>query len=494
KDPAECGLGEGIGAVGGGQQCPPVPRCAPPDAVVWPQAVGQVQELAALCSRSRVPMVPFGTGTGLEGGVNAVQGGVCFDLSRMDAITELSLEDFSVAVEPGVTRKALNNYLRDTGLWFPVDPGADASLCGMAATGASGTNAVRYGTMRPNVLNLRVVLPDGRLLHTAGPGRQPRWALGTPGMAGRHPGESRSRAPRRKRAAGYDLTSLFVGSEGTLGFLTQATLRLHPLPEATAVTIATFPSVRAAVSCTVQVLQAAVPVARIEFLDEVMAGACSRLSGMELPAAATLLLELHGSQQSLEEQQQQAEELVRLNGGCGQGWAQEPEERGRLWAMRHNAWYAALALRPGCQGYSTDVCVPISRLPDVVVATKQDLQDCGLTGPMVGHVGDGNFHCILVFDAQDAAESQRVRAFAQRLGRWGWEPRGRGQKGLWHPLSPLSRRRALAAGGTCTGEHGVGLGKRDLLREELGQEGLDTLRRIKSALDPHNLMNPGKVL
>ncbi|XP_053934664.1 probable D-lactate dehydrogenase, mitochondrial isoform X1 [Cuculus canorus] len=331
--------------------------CAPPDVVVWPQAVGQVQELAALCYRSRVPMVPFGTGTGLEGGVNAVQGGVCFDLSRMDAITELSLEDFSVVVEPGVTRKALNNYLRDTGLWFPVDPGADASLCGMAATGASGTNAVRYGTMRPNVLNLRVVLPDGRLLHTAGPGRQ-----------------------ARKRAAGYDLTSLFVGSEGTLGFLTQATLRLHPLPEATAVTIATFPSVRDAVSCTVQVLQAAVPIARIEFLDEVMAGACSRYSGLELPAAATLLLELHGSQHSLVEQQQQMEDMVQLNGGRGLAWAQEPEERRRLWAMRHSAWYAALALRPGCQGYSTDVCVPISRLPDVVVETQRDLQDCGLTG------------------------------------------------------------------------------------------------------------------
>uniref|UniRef100_A0A8D0F7I5 Probable D-lactate dehydrogenase, mitochondrial n=1 Tax=Strix occidentalis caurina TaxID=311401 RepID=A0A8D0F7I5_STROC len=388
--------------------------CAPPDAVVWPQAVGQVQELAALCYRCRVPMVPFGTGTGLEGGVNAVQGGVCFDLSRMDAIAELSLEDFSVAVEPGVTRKALNSHLRGTGLWFPVDPGADASLCGMAATGASGTNAVRYGTMRPNVLNLRVVLPDGRLLHTAGPGRQPR-----------------------KRAAGYDLTSLFVGSEGTLGFLTQATLRLHPLPEAVAVTTATFPSVRAAVACTVQVLQAAVPVARIEFLDEVMVGACSRFSGLELPAAATLLLELHGSRHSLAEQQRQ--EIVQLNGGSGLAWAEEPEERGRLWAMRHSAWYAALALRPGC--------------------------------PMVGHVGDGNFHCLLIFDAQDPAEAQRVHTFTQRLG-----------------------RRALAAGGTCTGEHGVGLGKRALLLEELGQEGLDTLCRIKAALDPHNLMNPGKVL
>ncbi|XP_027502775.1 probable D-lactate dehydrogenase, mitochondrial [Corapipo altera] len=349
---------------------------------------------------------------------------------------------------PGVTRKALNSHLRGTGLWFPVDPGADASLCGMAATGASGTNAVRYGTMRPNVLNLRVVLPDGRLLHTAGPGRQ-----------------------ARKRAAGYDLTSLFVGSEGTLGFLTQATLRLHPLPEATAATIASFPGVGAAVACTVQVLQAAVPVARIEFLDEVMAEACGRYSGMGLPVAATLLLELHGSRNSLAEQQRQTEEIVRLNGGSGLAWAEEPEERGRLWAMRHNAWYAALALRPGCQGYSTDVCVPISRLPDVVVETKQDLQDSGLTGPMVGHVGDGNFHCILVFNTQDPEEAQRIHAFTQRLG-----------------------RRALAAGGTCTGEHGVGLGKRALLLEELGQEGLDTLRSIKAALDPHNLMNPGKVL
>uniref|UniRef100_A0A8B9FWV0 Probable D-lactate dehydrogenase, mitochondrial n=1 Tax=Amazona collaria TaxID=241587 RepID=A0A8B9FWV0_9PSIT len=422
--------------------------CAPPDAVVWPHAVGQVQELAALCYRYRVPMVPFGTGTGLEGGVNAVQGGVCFDLSHMDTIMELSLEDFSVSVEPGVTRKALNSYLRGTGLWFPVDPGADASLCGMAATGASGTNAVRYGTMRPNVLNLRVVLPDGRLLHTAGAGRQPR-----------------------KRAAGYDLTSLFVGSEGTLGFLTLATLRLHPLPEATAAATTAFPTVQAAVDCTVQVLQAAVPVARIEFLDEVMADACGRFSNMELPVAPTLLLELHGSRHSLAEQQQQTEDIVRLNGGSSLAWAEELEERERLWAMRHRAWYSALALRPGCQGYSTDVCVPISRLPDVVVETKRDLQDSGLTGPMVGHVGDGNFHCILVFNTQDKDEAERVHAFTERLG-----------------------RRALAAGGTCTGEHGVGLGKRALLLEELGQEGLDTLRSIKAALDPCNLMNPGKVL
>ncbi|XP_015729101.1 probable D-lactate dehydrogenase, mitochondrial isoform X2 [Coturnix japonica] len=423
-------------------------RCAPPDAVVWPQNVEQLQEMVALCHQHRVPMVPFGTGTGLEGGVNAVQGGVCFNLSHMAAISELSVEDFSVAVEPGVTRKALNAHLRGSGLWFPVDPGADASLCGMAATGASGTNAVRYGTMRPNVLNLRVVLPDGSLLHTAGPGRS-----------------------ARKSAAGYDLTSLFVGSEGTLGFLTQATLRLHPLPEAVVCAACTFPSVRDAVGCTVQVLQAAVPVARIELLDEVMAGACSRYSQLELPEVAMLFLELHGSQRSLAEQQQQAEELVQLHGGSVLSWAQAPEEREQLWAARHSAWFAALALRPGCQGYSTDVCVPISRLPDVVLDTQRDLRDSGLTGPMVGHVGDGNFHCILVFHADDPDEAQRVHDFTERLG-----------------------RRALAAGGTCTGEHGVGLGKRALLREERGAAGLAAMRRIKDALDPLHLMNPGKVL
>ncbi|XP_068812515.1 probable D-lactate dehydrogenase, mitochondrial isoform X2 [Struthio camelus] len=425
-----------------------VHSCAPPDAVVWPRDVAQVQELAALCYRCDVPMVPFGTGTGLEGGVTAVQGGVCFDLSRMDRISELRVEDFTVAVEPGVTRKALNSYLRASGLWFPVDPGADASLCGMAATGASGTNAVRYGTMRPNVVNLRVVLPDGRLLHTAGPGRH-----------------------FRKSAAGYDLTSLFVGSEGTLGFLTRATLRLHPVPEAVVAAVSAFPSVRAAVDCTVSVLQAAVPVARIEFLDEVMVGACSRYSGVELPAAPTLFLELHGSQHSLAEQVRQTEELARLHGGSDFAWAQEAEERNRLWAARHNAWYAALALRPGCKGYSTDVCVPISRLPDIVVETKRDLEESGLTGPLVGHVGDGNFHCILIFDPEDPDETRRVKDFTDRLG-----------------------RRALALDGTCTGEHGVGLGKRALLREEVGEEALATMRHIKAALDPKNLMNPGKVL
>ncbi|NWX94636.1 LDHD protein, partial [Nothoprocta ornata] len=446
-------------------------RCAPPDVVVWPQDVHQVQELAALCYRHDVPMVPFGTGTGLEGGVNAMQGGVCFDLSRMDRISELRVEDFTVAVEPGVTRKALNSYLHSSGLWFPIDPGADASLCGMAATRASGTNAVRYGTMKSNVLNLRVVLPDGRLLHTAGEGRH-----------------------FRKTAAGYDLTSLFVGSEGTLGFLTRATLRLHPVPEAMVAAVSAFPSVRAAVDCTVSILQTAVPVARIEFLDDVMVDACNRHSGLKLPVAPTLFMELHGSQHSVAEQVRQTEELVQQHGGSRFTWAQEAEERQRLWAARHNAWYAALALRPGCKGYSTDVCVPISRLPDIVVEAKRDLQEAGLTGPLVGHVGDGNFHCLLIFDPEDLDETQRIKDFTQRLGRWAQAALGL-RRGRPQPLvTPPSHRRALALDGTCTGEHGIGLGKRELLREEVGEQGLATMRQIKATLDPKNLMNPGKVL
>uniref|UniRef100_A0A8D0H802 Probable D-lactate dehydrogenase, mitochondrial n=1 Tax=Sphenodon punctatus TaxID=8508 RepID=A0A8D0H802_SPHPU len=423
-------------------------RCCPPDAVVWPQDVEQVSALAAMCYSQGIPIIPFGTGTGLEGGVGAVQGGVCFNLTRMDQILELNTEDFTVSVEPGVTHKALNSYLRDSGLWFPVDPGADASLCGMAATSASGTNAVRYGTMRHNVLNLQVVLPDGRVLYTAGKGHRPR-----------------------KSAAGYHLTGLFVGSEGTLGLITQATLRLHGIPEATAAAVCAFPSVRAAVDSTVQVLQAGIPIARIEFLDEVMMGACNRYSGLHCTEMPTLFLEFHGSEHSLAEQVRLTGELVQLNGGSDFTWAQEQEVRSQLWAARHNAWYAALALRPGSQGYCTDVCVPISQLPKIVVETKRDLMETGLTGPMVGHVGDGNFHCILVHDPLDTDESRQVKAFAERLA-----------------------RRALALGGTCTGEHGVGLGKRQLLREELGDVALATMRQIKATLDPKNLMNPGKVL
>ncbi|KAL8194681.1 UNVERIFIED_CONTAM: hypothetical protein K2H54_029032 [Gekko kuhli] len=423
-------------------------RCLPPDAVVWPQNVEQASLLATACYSRGVPIIPFGTGTGLEGGVSAVQGGVCFNLTRMDQISALNMEDFTVAVEPGVTRKALNSFLRDSGLWFPVDPGADASLCGMAATGASGTNAVRYGTMRHNVLNLQVVLPDGRVLHTAGQNRRPR-----------------------KSAAGYQLTGLFVGSEGTLGLITQATLRLHGIPEATAAATCAFPSVQAAVDSTVQVLQAGIPIARIEFLDEVMMVACNRYSGLSYPELPTLFLEFHGSEQSVEEQVQATGEIAQLNGGSEFLWAREQEARNQLWNARHNAWYAALALRPGKKGYSTDVCVPISRLPGILVETKQDLLASRLTGPIVGHVGDGNFHCLLIFDPENPDESERVKEFAMRLA-----------------------RRALAMDGTCTGEHGVGLGKRQLLQEEVGEVALSTMRQIKATLDPKNLMNPGKVL
>ncbi|XP_042556852.1 probable D-lactate dehydrogenase, mitochondrial [Dipodomys spectabilis] len=425
-----------------------VHRCQPPDAVVWPQSAEQVSRLAALCYSQRVPMVPFGTGTGLEGGVCAVQGGVCVNLTHMDRITELNPEDFSVVVEPGVTRKALNAHLRDTGLWFPVDPGADASLCGMAATGASGTNAVRYGTMRDNVLNLEVVLPDGRLLHTAGQGRH-----------------------FRKSAAGYNLTGLFVGSEGTLGLITSATLRLHPAPEATVAATCAFPSVQAAVDSTVQILQAAVPVARIEFLDDVAMDACNRYSKLNYPVAPTLFLEFHGSQQALEEQRQRAEAIIQDNGGSQFSWAHEAEARKQLWTARHNIWYALLAASPGCKGYSTDVCVPISRLPEILVQAKEELKVSGLTGAILGHVGDGNFHCILMIHPDDAEELHRVKVFAEGLG-----------------------RRALALHGTCTGEHGIGMGKRQLLQEEVGAVALETMRQLKVTLDPLGLMNPGKVL
>ncbi|XP_010965495.1 probable D-lactate dehydrogenase, mitochondrial isoform X1 [Camelus ferus] len=423
-------------------------RCQPPDAVVWPQNVEQVSQLAALCYGHGVPIIPFGTGTGVEGGVCAVQGGVCINLTHMDRILELNPDDFSVVVEPGVTRKALNAHLRDSGLWFPVDPGADASLCGMVATGASGTNAVHYGTMRDNVLNLEVVLPDGRLLHTAGPGRY-----------------------FRKSAAGYNLTGLFVGSEGTLGLITAATLRLHPAPEAMVAATCAFPSIQAAVDSTVHILQAAVPVARIEFLDDVMMDACNRYSKLNCRVAPTLFLEFHGSEQALAEQVQRTEEITQHNGASHFSWAKNAEERSRLWAARHNAWYAALSLRPGSKGYSTDVCVPISRLPEILVQTKEDLKASGLTGTITGHVGDGNFHCILLVDPEDPEELLRVKAFAEQLG-----------------------RRALALHGTCTGEHGIGLGKRQLLQEEVGAVGMETMRQLKAMLDPRGLMNPGKVL
>ncbi|KAK6318371.1 hypothetical protein J4Q44_G00116620 [Coregonus suidteri] len=425
-----------------------VHRCRPPDVVVWPRSVEEVSALAKICHHHHLPIIPFGTGTGLEGGVGALKGGVCFSLRNMDRVLDLHQEDFDVSVEPGVTRKGLNSYLRDTGLWFPVDPGADASLCGMAATSASGTNAVRYGTMRENVLNLEVVLADGSIIHTAGRGRRPR-----------------------KTSAGYNLTNLFVGSEGTLGVITKTTLRLYGVPEAMVSAVCTFPSVQAAVDSTVQVLQTGVPIARIEFLDDVMIDACNSFNSLSYPVAPTLFLEFHGTEKSLEEQVTVTEEITQANGGSDFSWARDAETRGRLWKARHDAWYAALALRPGCKAYSTDVCVPLSRLPQIIVETKEDLMLNRLTGPIAGHVGDGNFHCIMVMDPNDQGEVTRVHEFTERLA-----------------------RRALAMDGTCTGEHGVGLGKRALLREEMGPLAIEVMQGLKASLDPKNLMNPGKVL
>ncbi|XP_061577200.1 probable D-lactate dehydrogenase, mitochondrial [Cololabis saira] len=425
-----------------------VHRCRPPDVVVFPRCVEEVSALAKVCHKHSLPIIPFGTGTGLEGGVGAVKGGVCFSLRNMEQILDLHPEDFDVTVEPGVTRKTLNVYLRDTGLWFPVDPGADASLCGMAATSASGTNAVRYGTMRENVLNLEVVLADGSVMHTAGKGRRPR-----------------------KTSAGYNLTNLFVGSEGTLGIITKTTLRLYGIPEAMVSAVCSFPSVQAAVDSTVQILQAGVPIARIEFLDDVMIDACNRFSSLSYPVTPTLFLEFHGSERSLEEQVNTSEGITQSNGGSDFQWAQDVETRERLWKARHDAWYAAQALRPGCKAYSTDVCVPLSRLPQIVVETKEDLIENRLTGPIAGHVGDGNFHCLMVVDPTDPDELHRVHLFTERLA-----------------------RRALAMDGTCTGEHGVGLGKRVLLCEEMGPQGIQVMQGLKDALDPKNLMNPGKIL
>ncbi|XP_067357710.1 probable D-lactate dehydrogenase, mitochondrial isoform X2 [Channa argus] len=371
-----------------------VHRCCPPDLVVFPRCVEEVSALAKVCQKHQLLIIPFGTGTGLEGGVGAVEGGVCFSLRNMDQILDLHQEDFDVTVEPGVTRKALNAYLRDTGLWFPVDPGADASLCGMAATSASGTNAVRYGTMRENVVNLEVVLADGTIIHTAGKGRRPR-----------------------KSSAGYNLTNLFVGSEGTLGIITKTTLRLFGIPEAMVSAVCSFPSIQAAVDSTVQILQAGVPIARIEFLDDVMIDACNRFSSLSYPVTPTLFLEFHGSERSVEEQVNTTADITQSNGGADFQWAQDTETRNRLWKARHDAWYAAQALRPGCKAYATDVCVPLSQLPQIIVDTKKDLIENKLTGPIAGHVGDGNFHCVMVVDPNNPEELHRVHLFSERLAR-----------------------------------------------------------------------------
>jgi D-lactate dehydrogenase (cytochrome) len=419
------------------------PPC-PPDAVVFALSTHEVAEAVKACAAHRVPVIAFGTGTSLEGHIAALKGGVCIDVSGMNAVLTVRPEDLDVTIQPGVTRKQLNEYLRDSGLFFPIDPGADASLGGMAATRASGTNAVRYGTMRDNVLSLEVVLPDGRVIRTA------------------------KRA--RKSSAGYDLTRLFIGSEGTLGIITELTLRLHGIPEAISAATCPFPSVEAAVQTVILTIQSGIPVARIEFMDEVMADAVNRYAKTTHRVAPTLFFEFHGSPASVREQAERVEAIAVEFGGDGFQWATGSEDRTRLWAARHNAYYAGVALRPGCRAWTTDTCVPISRLAECLLETKEDLARSSLVSAVVGHVGDGNFHVMLLVDPAMPEEIAEAEALNRRIV-----------------------RRALAMDGTCTGEHGIGHGKMEFLAEEFG-EGLDVMRAIKAAIDPLGIMNPGKIV
>lgn len=417
---------------------------APPDAVAFARSTEEVSGILAICHRYRVPVIPFGAGTSYEGHLIPVAGGISVDLSGMDAILRVSPADLDVTVQAGVRRKQLNEYLRDTGLFFPVDPGADATLGGMCATRASGTTTVRYGAMRENVLALTVVLADGRVIRTG------------------------TRA--RKSAAGYDLTRLFVGSEGTLGIITEATLRLHGRPEATAFAVCAFDSLQGAVDTAIGTIQLGVPIARVELLDDVMVAAVNRYSKLELPEKNTLFLEFHGSAQGVAEQAATVQELALHNGGNDFRWSDREEERSRLWQARHDAAYAAKALRPGCENWATDVCVPLSRLTEVITFIRAEAEQSFLPAPILGHVGDGNFHMALVVDRSRPEEI----AEAERLNR-------------------LLVTKALELGGTCTGEHGIGLGKMQFLQLEHG-EGVAVMRTIKQALDPHNIMNPGKLL
>ena len=417
----------------------------PPDAVVFAGDVDEVAWVARHCHDHGVALIPYGAGSSLEGHLLAVQGGVCLDLSGMNRIVAVHAEDFTATVQAGVTRKQLNESLRETGLFFPIDPGADASLGGMAATRASGTNAVRYGTMRENVMSLKVVTADGRVIETA------------------------SRA--RKSSAGYDLTRLFVGSEGTLGIIVEVTVRLYPQPEAVSAAICNFPDLGAAVDSVIEVIQMGVPVARIEFMDAHAVRATNRYSHLTLRESPLLLFEFHGSPASVREQAESVQAIAREHGGQDFEWADRPEDRSRLWTARHNAYFAGLQLRPGCRSSTTDVCVPISRLAECVGDTARELDQASFPYTIVGHVGDGNFHVLMLLDPDDPAEWAESEQLNQRLV-----------------------ARAIAMQGTCTGEHGVGLHKQAFMRAEHGQDALDVMAALKAALDPRNVLNPGKIL
>jgi D-lactate dehydrogenase (cytochrome) len=417
----------------------------PPDAVVFPQDASEVQQIVRLCAQHRVPIIPFGTGSSLEGHVNAPFGGISIDFRDMNRVTAVHPEDLDCVVEPGVTRKQLNEHLRDQGLMFPIDPGADASLGGMAATRASGTNAVRYGTMKDNVIALTAVLANGEIITTA------------------------RRA--KKSSAGYDLTRLFVGSEGTLGVITSLTLKLAGIPEAIAGGVCPFPSVEAACNATIATIQSGIPVARIELLDALQVKAINIYSKLTLPETPMLFLEFHGTAAGVAEQSERFGEIAVEHGGGPFAWTAKPEERTRLWQARHDAAWAVKVLRPGAQIVATDICVPISRLAEAVTAAQADAAAEGLLAPLVGHVGDGNFHLSVLVDMEAADEVKRAKGLLERLV-----------------------ERALAMDGTCTGEHGVGQGKMKYLEAEHGTAALDVMRSIKQALDPHGIMNPGKIL
>ncbi|MBK9081694.1 MAG: FAD-binding protein [Rhizobiales bacterium] len=417
----------------------------PPDAVVFVQSTEEVADVVKLCAAWRVPVIPYGAGTSLEGHVNAPFGGVSIDLSAMNAVLAVHAEDLDCVVQPGVTRKQLNEHLRDSGLFFPIDPGADASLGGMASTRASGTNAVRYGTMRDNVLGLTVVTPAGEIVKTA------------------------SRA--RKSSAGYDLTRLYIGAEGTLGVITELTLKLAGIPEAISAGVCPFPTVRAACDATIATIQTGLPVARIELLDAAQVRAVNAYSKLTLPETPLLFVEFHGTQAGVREQAERFGDIAAECDGGPFEWATKAEDRTRLWQARHDAYWAAIGLMPGKKGLSTDVCVPISRLADCVEETARDIEASGLIAPIVGHVGDGNFHTLPLFDPDDAEEVARVGAYVGRLV-----------------------ERAIAMEGTCTGEHGVGQGKAKYLPREFPPASIQLMRALKRSVDPLGIMNPGKIV
>jgi D-lactate dehydrogenase (cytochrome) len=418
-------------------------RVLPPDVVVFPETTQEVIEIVRLCASLRMPIIPFGAGTSLEGNTAAVAGGVCFDFARMNRVLAIHASDMDVVVQPGITRKQLNAELRGTGLFFPIDPGADASIGGMTSTRASGTMAVRYGTMKDNVMALEVVLADGRVIRTG------------------------KRA--RKSSAGYDLTRLLVGAEGTLGVITEVTLKLHPLPQAMSAAVCSFDTLQNAVDTAIAVIQSAIPVARIELVDDIMMRGINSHSKLGYREAPTLFFEFHGSETGVAEQAETAETIAADHGGRGFEWAKAAEQRSRLWHARDNTLYAGLGLRPGARAMITDVCVPVSRLAECLTETRKDADASGLVAPIVGHVGDGNFHMLILIDPANPDDVARAKALHARMV-----------------------ARAIAMEGTCTGEHGIGLGKIGFLVDELG-DAVDVMRSIKRALDPQGLMNPGKI-